>query len=246
MKLQFLIISAILVGLFCAHSNAADTNRQSFFLMSALGNKQLPAQNSIEMKSPTKAAAFSIVVPGTGELYSGAKRGYIHIAAEVGLFAAYVFIHRDAEEKKDNFEELIRKHVKFTDGKSYFDKWKWEDYEHATMFNHWNNPYYKEISKDQVGPFYWEGYKSASKDEVTAYCKSRQEALDIRNDSNNRFQLARGFLGGVILNHFFSAIDARILAKEYNKQADRTFPVTFKMDFSPEFVSGKILFEKKF
>lgn len=247
MKLQCLILSLIFITVFCIHSNAAETNRQSFLLVSALGNEQLPDQSLVvDTKSPAKASLFSIVAPGTGELYCGAKRGYIHLAAEVGLFVAYVFINRDAEDTREDCKKNIRENVKFEDGKSYFDQWTWEDYEHATMFNHWNHDYYTEENFSRYGPFYWPGYEDALKEEKETYDEIRQEALDLRNDSNDRFQLAKGFIGGVILNHLVSAIDARILAKKYNQKANRKMPITFKIDSLDEFVSGKLLFEKTF
>lgn len=253
MKLKFLIISTILVSFFCFHSIASGPRslgdfrfHKSFLLISKLGNDKLPPKNSVAMKSPTKAALFSIVVPGTGELYTESKRGYIHMAAEVGLFAAYIFLHRDAEELRDDCKEKIRNNVEFTDKKDYFDKWGWEDYEHATMFNHWNHDYYTEENFSRYGPFYWPGYEDALKEEKKTYDEIRQEALDLREKSNDRFQLARGFILGLIVNHLISAIDARILAKNYNQNANKKFPVTFKIDLSPKFVCGKLLFEKKF
>jgi len=250
MKLKCLIISSILVSLFCSYSSAIETNLNSFLLISALGNDQLPENNSTKMKSSAKAALFSLAVPGTGQLYSGAKRGYINIVAEVGMFAAYLFIHRNADQLREDCKEQIREYVKFADGKEYFDKWTWEDYEHATMFDNWHNVYTEDTGTplERVGPFYWED-REAFKDEKrgeNADSEYRQEAFDLRMKSNDRFEIARGFLGGIILNHLISAIDARILAKKYNQRVNQELPVTFKVDFSDGFVRGKILYEKFF
>lgn len=253
MRLKCLILSVILISFFCVSGFTSENQRKSLLLISVRGDNKLPSSEnlSIDTKSPTKAALFSLALPGTGELYSGAKRGYIHMAAEVGLFAAYIFLNRDAEQMREDCKEKIRQNVKFDpeySGSKDFESWGWEDYEHATMFNNWRNVYTESEGKpiERVGPFYWPGYEDATEEEVRTYSELRQEALDLRENSNDHFQLARGFIGGIILNHLISAIDARILAKKHNEKINREPPVTFKMDFSSGYVRGKLLFEKQF
>ena len=41
-------------------------------------------------KDPRKAFLFSVLLPGTGELYAGRKRGFFFMALEVGGLATYV------------------------------------------------------------------------------------------------------------------------------------------------------------
>ena len=49
---------------------------------------------------------------------------------------------------------------------------------------------------------------------------NREEALRLRYDANDQFELARNLLGAVILNHAISAIEARIVATNHNKKKE--------------------------
>jgi hypothetical protein len=64
-------------------------------------------------------------------------------------------------------------------------------------------------------------------------------------DANDKFQLAKTFLGIAILNHVISAVDARIAAKSYNKK-HRSFELELQTSFSPYNVQSRLVLQKRF
>ena len=234
----------------------------SFRLTSALGTQTLPAKQS-EMpavqspqkplnlepiKSPTKAFLYSAIVPGSGQLYIGAKRGYLQIAAEVGLLAAYFITRSNAQSLREDYREQVRDHVIF-EGPTKFDDWDpIEDFEHATLFDNWHNVYTDNNGEplERVGKWYWEDRKAFKDDERKIHdSPQRIVALDMRMDANDKFQLAKTFLGIAILNHFVSAIDARIAAKSYNKKHG-SLGLDLQTNFSRHNIQSQLVLQKRF
>lgn len=234
----------------------------SFRLTSATGAQILPAKQSeipsIEgqqsalnlepMKSPTKAFLYSALVPGSGQLYIGAKRGYLQIAAEVGLLAAYFITRSSAQDLREDYREHVRQHVIF-EGPTKFDDWDpIEDFEHATLFDNWHNVYTDNNGEplERVGKWYWADRK-AFKDEKREKPDSpqREVAYQLRMDANDKFQSAKTFLGIAILNHVVSAIDARIAAKNYNRKQS-SLGLDLQTNISPHSVESRLVLQKRF
>lgn len=184
-------------------------------------------------KSPSKAAFFSLIVPGAGQLYSNAKRGYLFLALEAGFIAAYIAMDRKSDQLRDDYIEKIKENVGF-DGiprerwKDKFKEWTMEDFEHATMFDNWRNVYTDELPESErgkplkrVGKFYWLDRESVKNEKLSPdqhVSRLREEALKIREESNAWAKRAKTALGGLVLNHIISFIDARIAAKLYNRR----------------------------
>ena len=234
----------------------------SFRLASAMGVQILPTKQSeipsIEghqsalnvepMKSPTKAFLYSALVPGSGQLYIGAKRGYFQIAAEVGLLAAYFITRSSAQDLREDYREHVRNHVIF-EGPTKFDDWDpIEDFEHATLYDNWHNVYTDNNGEplERVGKWYWADRK-AFKDENRKIHDSpqRKVAYELRMDANDKFQLAKTFLGIAILNHVVSAIDARIAAKSYNRKQS-SLGLDLQTSVSPYSVESQLVLQKRF
>ena len=234
----------------------------SFRLISALGVQTLPTEqskiptiggtqgplNPELTKSPTKAFLYSVLVPGSGQLYIGAKRGYLQIAAEVGLLAAYFITRSNAQTLREDYREQVRDYVVF-EGPTKFDEWDpIEDFEHATLFDNWHNVYTDNNGEplERVGKWYWQDRK-AFKDETRNIHDSpqRKVALELRRDANDKFQLAKTFLGIAILNHVVSAVDARIAAKSYNKK-HKSFELQLQTSVSPDNIQSRLVLQKRF
>ncbi len=234
----------------------------SFRLTSALGAQTLPtkpggslsieehqgALNIEPMKSPTKAFLYSALVPGSGQLYIGAKRGYLQIAAEAGLLAAYFITRSSAQDLREDYSEHVRNHVIF-EGPTKFDDWDpIEDFEHATLYDNWHNVYTDNNGEplERVGKWYWEDRK-AFKDEnrKTHDSPQRKVAYELRMEANDKFQAAKTFLGIAILNHVVSAIDARIAAKSYNRKQN-SLGLDLQTSVSPDSIESRLVFQKRF
>ena len=218
-------------------SEVPDSELNTFFMDSMLGNRTLGTQLENlrpreSMKSPNRAFLSSLVVPGSGQLYVGAKRGYLFLAADIALLVGYFITRSEAENSRDEYRDLVREHVIF-DGPGSFETWDpIEDFEHATLFDNWHNVYTENNGEplSRTGKWYWDD-RRAFKDEDRkgdSDSPNREEALRLRYEANDKFELARTLLGGVILNHAISAIEARIVAKQQNKRKDSRL-----MSFNP-------------
>ena len=249
-------------------SEKSSENRRgtSFRFISALGTQALPTEqreiSAIEgpqkplnlelIKSPTKAFLYSALVPGSGQLYIGAKRGYLQIAAEVGLLAAYFITRSNAQSVRADYEQQVRDHVRFYAPDQWpekFDDWDGiEDYEHAAQYENWDHPYDSDATRERTGKWYWKREGDAFTDRPAKEVPdspARLEAFNLRMEANDKFQLAKTFLGIALLNHVVSAVDARIAAKRYNKK-HRSFELDLQTSISPHNVQGSLVLQKRF
>ena len=200
------------------------------------------------IKSPTKAFLYSALVPGSGQLYIGAKRGYLQIAAEVGLVVAYFITRSSAQNLREDYREQVRDNIVF-EGPTKIQDWDpIEDFEHATQYENWNHRYDSEATRARTGQWYWkregDAFKDRPADEVPA-SEARLKAFETRMDANDKFQLAKTFLGIAILNHVVSAVDARIAAKNHNKK-HRAFELNLQTSFSPQNIQSQLVLQKRF
>jgi len=200
-----------------------------FYLDSALGSRTLTNQSSVVMeatqefqarKSPNEAFLYSLIIPGMGQLYTGAKRGYLYAAADVVLLGTYFFLRNNASNTREDYRDVVRQHVTFI-GPGSFEDWDpIEDFEHATQYETWNHVYDSAETRARTGKWYWADLDPNLKNEpdldIDFDSRYRLEAFDLRQQANDTFQLARTILGVAILNHVVSAVEARISTKHFN------------------------------
>lgn len=222
----FAMVCCLVSGVCLATDEAAINALNGFYLESALGTRTLEsADAAVPLKSPNEAFLYSLVLPGAGQFYTGARRGYLYAAAEVGLLATYFILRSSATSTRDEYRDVVRQHVIF-DGPGSFDNWDpVEDFEHATQYENWNHVYDSDETRARTGKWYWEDarpFKDEADIEIDFDSRHRLEAFDLRHQANDRFELARTFLGLAILNHVVSAIDARITTKNWNRKQART------------------------
>ena len=245
-------------------AEAPNSELTAFLMASVVGTRSLGAQLEglhprEPMKSPNRAFLSSLVVPGSGQLYVGAKRGYLFLAADIALLVGYFIAHSDAENSRDDYRNLVRDHVKF-DGPGTFETWDpIEDFEHATLYDNWRNVYTVDpVDNDEplsrTGPWYWDD-RRAFKDEDRkgdSDSPNREEALRLRYEANDKFESARTLLGGVILNHAISAVEARIAAKKHNKKKDsrlmsfKPIDLDLRTTVLPDGVESRLILRTRF
>lgn len=206
------------------------------------------SQSLPQLKSPAKAFLFSAIVPGTGELYSKAKRGYIFVAAEAAFWAAYIVIHGRAGELEQEYVSFVDEHIRFESDSPATStaNWTMEDYEHATQSDNWHYVYTESNGHpvDRVGKFYWDDLPEDMIDEPGSQLvsQSRAEAFEKRHLSNDKFEQAKIFIGLVVFNHIASAVDGRIAATIYNNRASKiTAEVSLHPTLSPSGHPGAYL-----
>ena len=238
----------------------------AFYLDSALGTRSLADQSAVTMeatqglqprKSPNEAFLYSLIVPGMGQLYTGAKRGYVYMAAEVGLLTTYFVLRNSASNTREDYRDLVRQHVIF-DGPGSFEDWDpIEDFEHATQYENWNHVYDSEATRKRTGKWYWDdarSFKNEADVDIEFDSPHRLAAFDLRQQANDTFQLARTVLGMAILNHVVSAVEARITTKRFNTRLQNTpmqtqtgaFEIDVKPDVSTGTLAGLLVLRKRF
>lgn len=264
--LTILLIFGLSSGVCLAFESADAPLFTAFYLDSALGTRTLANQSPVTMeathglqprKSPNEAFLYSLIVPGMGQLYTGAKRGYVYMAAEVGLLTTYFILRNSASNTREDYRDLVRQHVIF-DGPGSFEDWDpIEDFEHATQYENWDHVYDSEETRRRTGKWYWDDAKSF-KDEADVDIEfdspHRLAAFDLRQQANDTFQLARTVLGMAILNHVVSAVEARITTKRINTRLQNsltqaemgTFKIDVQTDISTGTLAGVLVLRKRF
>ena len=227
----------------------------AFYLDSALGNRTLADQSTVVMeatqelqtrKSPNEAFLYSLVVPGMGQLYTGAKRGYLYAAADVVLLTTYFVLRNSASNTREDYRDVVRQHVTFI-GPGSFEDWDpIEDFEHATQYETWNHVYDSDETRARTGKWYWKDLDPNLKNEpdlnIDFDSRYRLEAFDLRQRANDTFQRARTILGMALLNHVVSAVEARISTKRFNTRLQRALTQTrrngLEIDLQTDIAAG--------
>ena len=242
----------------------------AFALDSKLGTRSLANQSAVTMaasgaleprKSPNEAFLYSLVIPGMGQLYTGAKRGYVYTAAEVGFLATFFILRSSAANTRDDYRDVVRDHVIFIGAGSFEDWDPIEDFEHATQYETWNHDYDSEATRKRTGKWYWGDLNPDLKDENHRVLeerglgsKYRLDAFDLRQKANDTFERSKFFLGLAILNHVISAVEARITTKRLNtglqntltQTRTRTFDIDVQTDSSTGAMIGTLVLRKRF
>ena len=163
-RISLYVLFFFLTYVICSASNEPQTHFFSNFnLNSSLGIRVLSDHSSIAIaadqnitpsKSPNEAFLYSLAIPGMGQIYTGAKYGYIYTAAEVALLTTYFILRNNAVNTRDDFYDVVRKNVSFI-GPGGINDWNDEDYEHAAQFETWNHVYDSENTRNRTGKWYW-------------------------------------------------------------------------------------------
>ena len=271
MKLNTRILIVTLIyslSKICLSADASEAQAfTAFYLDSALGSRSLANQSTVPMeaiqdlqprKSPNEAFLYSLVVPGMGQLYTGAKRGYLYAAADVVLLTTYFILRNSASNTRENYRDLVRQHVTFI-GPGSFEDWDpIEDFEHATQYETWNHVYDSDETRARTGKWYWADLDPSLKNEpdldINFDSQHRLEAFDLRQEANDTFQRARTILGLAILNHVVSAVEARITTKRLNSRLQNTLAQTqastleidLQTDMTAGALTGALVLRKRF
>lgn len=202
---------------------------------------QIADQSSINQKSPTKAFLLSGIIPGTGQIYIGSKKGFAFIASEIAFWSAYIVLYRRAGELRDNYTSYVDQHIAFEEDSptKSTKNWTLEDYEHATQTDNWHYVYTENNGKpiDRVGKFYWKDLPEENIDEPgdKLISKYRATAYSMRGSANKKYKQAKICLSMVVLNHVVSAIDARVTAILKSKKTSQLTDISVYTTITPNF-----------
>lgn len=219
-------------------TNSANLNKNDFFNQSIELEPRNESFYSSYSASPKKsvplAVALSLVLPGMGELYAGDYcRGKYLTSAEGFLWLTYTSAHLYGTWLKNDARLFASTNagVKLAgqDDKYFVDIGNYADiywYNERKLQDRQDDKLY-----DPSSNYFWQWNSEAS----------RQKYRNIRIRSDEVFNSRQFIVGAILANHIISAINAGMLARKINKEADITssFQIGSKLcvtAYNPEFV----------
>jgi hypothetical protein len=174
---------------------------------------QPPPPKGKQSKSAPKAFVYSLVIPGSGHLYAGYKRGWVHIGVEGLTWFTYFYYKDLGNTKEDQFEAFADDHWDYT---------RWigecgcqgspEDSLIVEFRENNKQQYYEDIGKISTYFGGWDDYQTSTKESA-----NRRYYRGIRNDSNNFLKNANYALAVAFVNRIVSAVDVLRLLKKQGK-----------------------------
>lgn len=199
--------------------------------------KKEPTQTQSE-KSPGKAFAFSFLAPGSGELYVGAKRGYIFLGVEAVAWASSYFLDKSGDKKQQEFQDFADQHWHFPavgaigPGGSVYTAER--DSMMRGFYVHNQQHFYEDIGKQ---PFNMPGWDST--ENLDTY-------LDMRDKSNWLLKNSDYAMMAAVINHVISAVDALRLARNYNASLGHGMRLNLKFKTNPHSTGVLVVASRKF
>jgi hypothetical protein len=189
-------------------------------------------------KSLKRAFVYSLLIPGTGELYAGSKlRAAIFLGADVTLWALYFHYHGQGTDKESEYRDfadlhwseedyiswLVQEYGITSDTEPYYvDSLTGErDYFSHHLPSSKTGQYYEMIGKYQQFSYGWDDFANSNSVDREIYLYMRHNANDLLNKAtySAMFSLA---------NHILSAFDAAILVRGYNKRGEKFSQIEVK------------------
>lgn len=181
-------------------------------------------------KSPKKAFLLSALVPGTGQLYSKAKRGYLFLGIEALAVAGYLVFHHKGNNWKERYEGFADQRWIRGEYQEWYGYWEDQGVNLDSLLTHHlpnekNHDYYEMIGKYDQFVYGWEDVYDRYRPEEIALAevgdipsKHREEYLNMREKSNRYLRWAGYGVGVMLFNRVLSAIDAARAAQGYNER----------------------------
>ena len=180
------------------------------------------------MKSTTKAALLSFLLPGAGELYGGANtKGKIFVFSEASVWAGYFGFKTYGDWLEDDYKSYAASHAKVDlTGKPdvFFNQLAF--YDTRDMYNQFALLYHRgEIQAYPVDNFWnWEWESK----------ESRLYYRDLKNRSKDASRRALYMVGLSIVNRIISVVDAMKTVRTYNhKKSFELSHIKFDLKANP-------------
>jgi hypothetical protein len=194
-----------------------------------------------EPKSPGKAFLFSVAVPGTGQLYQGANRGFVYLGVELLSWLAYASFHSSGKQKETMFEayadnhwdleRLMRAAAESTCAVTpdSADLARIEEFRQSNQQH-----YYEDIGKLETYACGWDNPAN------------RQTYRQMRRESNRMLNNARHAETLAFVNHIASAVDAFLTARHYNRSLGQGIDMKIEMVADSRNPRGRVTFTRRF
>jgi len=196
-----------------ANSARCLLKNQPRFHVGLLAEPNSPSIPIQSVSPPSKARAFllSLALPGSGEYYAGSKKmAKIFFCAETALWAAFASFRIYGSWKEQDYQHTAVSHAGVTiRGKDHDYFVNIEKYDNIRAYNH------AMLQERNVAALYPE---DGSYDWDWDNDASRSRFRELRIASDNAFNRSIFVIGGIVLNHLVSGIDALRLAREAEKR----------------------------
>jgi hypothetical protein len=194
-------------------------------------------------KSPMLAGLFSLIVPGTGEIYAGEYlKAAIFIAVEAAVITTAVIYDNKGDSKTDEFEGYADQEwsvVKYAewlneykngsisiDPNTNLQPWErvnWDELNDAEQsFSHKLPPFGDQQYYELIGkyPQYSPGWREFDPSDNDYHNVPPQFMYysGMRGKANDYYNIASKAVIGIYMNHFLSILDAIWSTAQYNKQ----------------------------
>ena len=174
---------------------------------------QIPAMSRQQQKSPAKAFALSLLIPGAGQLYSGRKTGLVFSAVDLGALATSIVYKQKGNDRKA--ASLV-----FADA-------HWDSLRCAPdcldpnigteqLGEPGSQQYYEQIGKYNKFQEGWDDFTAGA----SGLSVNRETYVSMQHNMNRAYKHSDWALGIILLNHFVSAIHAAILVRADNRSAE--------------------------
>ena len=207
-----------------------------------------PTAGALKEKSPVKAFALSLAVPGLGQLYYGSKiKPFVFLGIEAAAWVMYVKFHNQGDDLTADFEAYNREHWLRTNYEDKYLLWTYgvtdDDSISAQELSHHlpdtrTQQYYEMTGKYNQFAWGWDDamlggnsiddYSAGNPppritgESTTPYSAHRLTYEGMRNDANNKYDDATKMLFVVLANHVISAFEAYLTTKSHNNTVEKT------------------------
>jgi hypothetical protein len=194
-----------------------------------------PPTEVVQSKSEGKAFLYNLLLPGTGHLYAGSKRGWIYLGLEGVAWTTYFYYHDLGKTKEAQY-------IAHADDHWDYDRWvtgcncSGSPQDSLIVYFHNNNKqhYYEDIVKLNT---YEEGWDDPA---------NRNMNRGMRNDSNNFLKNARYAVVGSFVNRIVSAVDVlQMMRRRANSVLGEDTQIKLKLKTKPFANENAVGFEIK-
>ena len=201
--------------------------------------------------STGKAALYSAMIPGLGELYIGnSTRAGIFLGAELLIVLSYLRIHQETEWKTNSYMQYASRYagVEIPAEDSYYrliSNYVSSDVYNAEVERYYRNrcivyEYRPELYDLYTSRFMITGADAWTWESTDNWLRYRE----IRRDKQRLEILGNFAIGAAVLNRLVSVIDTALLAKKGNSAVNSFSNFTIQPDF--ERIGYRVNYEFKF
>lgn len=189
-------------------------------ILTSFAFQDLEANKNPDLKSSKKGLFFSLLIPGSGELYTGSwLKGILFLGIEVAAWTTYASNKKKGEDLKIEFKQYAADYW----SNDRWNQW-WNSLPEDTrqQWGHHQLPetktqqYYEMIGKYQKFNAGWDDVALANA--LTDTSETGLHYMAIRGKSNDKLKLATAMTGIAFANHILSALDAVWSVNRFNKK----------------------------